>query len=425
MKIQRTIPPAAAPISARALLRGMTGFFQDTTLRSEREQEFKAYFGVRHVFLVSSGKAAFVLILNALASLAPDKRKVLIPAYTCYSVPSAIVKAGLEISLCDVDQETYDFDNRLLPQAISSDTLCVVTDNLFGIPADMERIRELCAQKGVFLVEDAAQAMGGTCKGKMLGTIGDVGFFSLGRGKNITCSSGGIIVTNDDRIGAALQQHYGGIETPGLIETISAFLQAICLALFLHPSLYWFPSGLPFLKLGETVFDPHFPVKRLSGMQAGLLLDWQHRLEESNRVRTANGCHLRQQLGWELGNGSSIPFLRLPVMVRDSATRNSLRVLSQQHGLGIGPLYPAAVADIPEIAALFDHEAFPAARAIAAGLLTVPTHQLLTEQDRERIVALLKQTLSGHCRTMAQPLSAQGPAVPAREQNWHQQDHYV
>jgi len=426
MKIRRTIPPAAAPISARALLQGLTGLFPGRTNEEKLEQELKEYFGVRHLFLVSSGKAAFALILDALRSLAPGKRKVLIPAYTCFSVPSAIVKAGLEVSLSDVDQDTFDFDRSQLPRAIRRDTLCVVPTNLLGIPADLKRIRTLCRKKGVFLVEDAAQAMGGSYEGKLLGTIGDVGFFSLGRGKNITCGSGGIIVTNDDRIGAALRQRYAAIEQPRFFESVAAFLKALALALFIHPSQYWFPAGLPFLKLGETVFDPLFPVKRLSGMQAGLLQGWQQRLEESNRIRRANAEYFCHELGWELSKRYPVPFLRLPIIVASSTTRNTLRTLSWEQGLGLGRLYPTAIADIPELASCIGQEAFPGARTLAAGIVTVPTHQLLTPKDKQHIVALLRQVITEEDRSMMKDRPVQEQALPGRGKGWYQQqDHYV
>lgn len=120
---------------------------------------------------------------------------MVIPAYTCFSVPSAVVKAGLDVALCDLDASTFDFDYRLLEAAVNEKTLCVIPSHLFGIPSEMDRVNAICREKGVYVVEDAAQAMRGPTKGK-LGTLGDVGFFSLGRGKNITCGSGGIIVTN-------------------------------------------------------------------------------------------------------------------------------------------------------------------------------------------------------------------------------------
>jgi len=113
MKIQRTIPPAAAPVDLMSILHGIAGFFMGKRYIKKVESEIKSYFGVNHVFLVSSGKAGLALILQALKSLHPERNEVLIPAYTCFSVPSAIIKAGLKVSLCDIDPSTLDFDYEL------------------------------------------------------------------------------------------------------------------------------------------------------------------------------------------------------------------------------------------------------------------------------------------------------------------------
>lgn len=247
MKIQRTIPPAACPMSLVDLWHGMAGIFFGKRYQNSLEKEIKEYFGVRHVFFVSSGRAALYLILMALKSLS-TKRNVVIPAYTCFSVASAIVKAGLKISLCDINVDTFDFDHDLLTKTINQDTLCVIPNHLFGIPSDMDRITPLCKDRGIFVIEDAAQGMGGKYNRKMLGTIGDVGFFSLGRGKNITCGSGGILVTNSNKIAHAVERQYALLPYANIMETIIEFLQVVFMSIFIRPSLYWFPSSLAFFE---------------------------------------------------------------------------------------------------------------------------------------------------------------------------------
>src|SRR3990167_5233573 len=163
-----------------------------------------------------------------------DKKYVLIPAYTCFSVPSAIVKAGLKVALCDINPSTFDFDYNLLKNAIDKDTLCIMPNHLFGIPSDMERIKDICRDKNIFIIEDAAQAMGGSYKGKKIGILGDVGFFSLGRGKNITCGSGGIIITNSDQIASAIRKQYSNLEYHGIIEDLKEFLKLLLMAIFIR-----------------------------------------------------------------------------------------------------------------------------------------------------------------------------------------------
>src|SRR5436853_7857991 len=113
MRIGRTLPPAATPIGAWEIVSGVCGIFRGQKELDRFRSELKEHFGVKHCFLVSSGKAAFTLILLALKELSPDRDEVLIPAFTCTSVPSSVVRAGLRIRLCDLSPDSLDFD---LPQ---------------------------------------------------------------------------------------------------------------------------------------------------------------------------------------------------------------------------------------------------------------------------------------------------------------------
>jgi len=391
MKIRRTIPPAAAPLKPSDIIHALEGMLSPRKCRNKMEKELKDYFQVKHVFSVSSGKAALTTILLALKSLSPGKRQALIPAYTCFSVPSAIVKAGLDVSLCDMDADRYDYNYRLLYGAVNPDTLCVISGNLFGIPSDIERIVDICRGKGVYVVEDAAQAMGCRYKDRLVGTIGDVGFYSFGRGKNITCGSGGVIVTNSDLIASAIDILYSQIAEPRFLENIREFLQAILLALFIRPSLYWFPAGLPFLKLGETFFYHDFPVKRLSGMKAGMLWNWRRRLEEYNRKRKENADYYCGALQPESRPGTiaAAASLRLPVMAESREMRDNIIASSSKRGLGISRMYPTPINLIQEIKSNFSGQEYPAAHELSDRLFTVPIHPLLNGKERGTICELL------------------------------------
>jgi perosamine synthetase len=390
MRVQRTIPPTAAPIKINDLLHGAAGIFFSEGYATRLERGIKEHFDVRHVFFVSSGKAALALILAALKSLS-DRRQVVIPAYTCFSVPSAIVKTGLEITLCDIDPVSFDFDYKLLPQVMTSNTLCVVPDHLFGIPSDMDRITNLCKDRGVLVVEDAAQAMGGRYKGRMIGTIGDVGFFSLGRGKNITCGSGGVIVTNSDPIAKAIAGYYSHLPEPRIASVLKEFFQLLFMSAFIQPPLYWFPAGIPFLKLGETVFYKDFPMEKLSKRKAGLLRHWRNRLAQSNQGRAETASHLGERLRIHTRRQASLPYLRLPVLMESSQARDRIYSVSRNRGLGISRMYPTPINEIEEIKDAFNDKDFPSAKMIAERLLTIPTHHLLSEKDKKSICELFHE----------------------------------
>ncbi len=391
MKVQRTLPPAAALLNAVDLLHGAAGMLVPRLYEERLKKELREYFKTRNVFLVSSGKAALFLILKALAKLVPGRTEVLIPAYTCWSVPSAIVKAGLTVAACDIDSKTFDFDHAQLGSSVTNNTLCIVPGNLFGIPSDTERVRDLALAKGCYVVEDAAQAMGVSARSRKIGTRGDVGFFSLGRGKNITSGSGGIIVTNSDLIAQKIAEELAHFPRPSALEQIGDFVKAAALAVFIRPRLYWLPAGMPSLKLGETCFYRDFPVKAGSGLQAGLLRQWGRRLERSNARREENTKALAAELGLTGVPTAWATCLRFPVMMWSRDERDRAVEASREAGLGIAMMYPAPVNGIEELKGMFEGKKFRVAEEVAERLLTLPTHELTTSEDRWRIVEALKE----------------------------------
>jgi dTDP-4-amino-4,6-dideoxygalactose transaminase len=389
MKIRRAIPPSAAPISLKELMHGFLGIVKKGT-EANLEKEMKEYFGTAHVFLASSGKAALFLILSGLKCLT-GKKNVIIPAYTCFSVPSAVRMAGLEIVLCDIEPETLDFDFSRLKDLIDDDTLCVISTHLFGVPADISKVREMCDKGKIFVVEDAAQAMGAIHEGKKLGTLGDVGFFSLGRGKNITCGSGGIIVTSSEEIAASIRTKFLELETVPMGEYLKNILGIIFLMMFIRPNLFWLPKQLPFLKLGETRFYRSFPVRKFTGFQAGLLHDWGAKLETLNRKRSIHADDYIESLGLsgELPiYASGYPYNRFPVYVEGRHGKDAL--CESGHWIGITPMYPSPVHRIRELKGQFDHFKFEGAETISNTLVTLPTHALLNESDTASIHELVR-----------------------------------
>jgi dTDP-4-amino-4,6-dideoxygalactose transaminase len=397
MRIRKTIPPSAAPIAAINLARGFAALITRRKHRFKRETEIKQYFGVRHVWSVSSGKAALTLVLLALKSLS-ERKRVVIPAYTCFSVPSAIVKAGLEVALCDVDPVTFDFDLNCLRSKIDENTLCVVPNHLFGIPSNLAPIVSLCETYGAYVVEDAAQAMGGVYNGRKLGTIGHAGFFSFGRGKNLTCGSGGILVSNSGEIAQAIEPLYAQLGTPGLLKNLQELFQLVLLAIFIHPALYWLPNGLAFLKLGETFFHKDFPLEKLSEIKAACLSNWLSHLKTTNRIRSENAACFHEFLRQKnVSLAPAISYLRFPLVTDSRTARDHLYALGRARGLGFSAMYPTPINEIEEISGYFDGQVYSAAKELSERLLTIPTHHLLTERDRAAVCAVFQPSREDRC----------------------------
>ena len=422
MKVQRTLPPSAAPIEWQDLLEGLLGLVHSEAAVERLQDDFRQHFGVKHVWFVSSGKAALSLILSALHGLS-GRNKVVLPGYTCFSVPSAVVRARLSVALCDVDPVSLDFDFGKLSTVADSSVLCVLATHLLGIGVDVPRVAELCRQQGIFVVEDVAQAFGGEREGVPFGVLGDVSFLSFGRGKNITCGSGGAILTNDDRIGEALAREYALLPQVSLIDMLKNWLEVAVTKVLINPALYWLPAGLPFLKLGETKFYTDFPITRLDPIRAGLLRRWRRRLANSTTSRVMHSEQMLRSLARSnvqtikpSGQGQSV-YLRLPVLMRSKHEKDAVCRASADQGLGISPLYPSSLQQIVELRDTLSCKDVPQSTLIAERLVTLPTHELLSASDIVRISSIIHAaqrvggaaTLPPHDFTSGQP---QAPALP-------------
>lgn len=391
MKFQRVIPPVAAcPLSFRQLLRGLSALLGGAGHLARRRHEFESYLGVERVYLTSSGKTALYLAIQALRQMRQGT-DVIVPAYTCFSVPSAVVKAGLHVVPCDVDPDTFDFNYDCLEKAITDRTLCIIATHLFGIPADIAKIREIAARRSIYVIEDAAQGLGAVDHDKQLGTSGDVGIYSLGRGKHLTCGSGGMVVTGNPKLATVLETRYNALPEPTWGESFREWCEVALMQLFLRPWLYWIPAGLPFLKLGHTVFDRDFVPKKLSNMKAGLLEGWQDNLERGNAVRRRNVETIAHALNDRLPARPDLPLLRVPVLFGSPSERQ--RLWDRGRTLGVAKLYPTGIHMIPDLAGPHVPEAYPGATQIAERLLTLPTHHLLTKHDLATLIDIVNGTM--------------------------------
>lgn len=390
MKIGRCIAPAAARLDWSDLWNGAVGICSAERSVRALEADLRRHLGVDHVFLLSSGTAALTVTLMALKTLS-ERTEVIIPAYTCFSVPAAVLAAGLRPSPCDIDPTTFDFNRAAFEQGLNDNTLCVIAHHLFGIPSDIEGIRSICRARRVFVVEDAAQAMGIESRGHKLGTIGDVGVYSFGRGKNITCGSGGIIVTNSATVADAVAPIYLALPATPLRESLTDLLQLVLMAIFIRPRLYWIPAAIPGLRLGQTVFPDAIRLKRLSGMKAGVLRTWRIRLAQSNRSRSDAAAFFGERLPLRLGRRPAHPYLRLPILLSGPQEKRAIYSMSQARGLGLSAAYPTPVDELPQVRSFCKGKRFPSARRIARRLVTIPTHHWVSEKDKSDIAELWRE----------------------------------
>ena len=391
MKIQKTIPPVAAPISLKSLLSGFASIVGGGDGESV-EKEIGEHFGCRHAFSFSSGKAALCLLLLALGSL-KKRRKVVIPGYTCFSVAAAVRKAGLKIALCDVKSDTLDFDFDQLETVSDEDTLCIVSTHLFGARSDIGQAREIADRKGIFVVEDSAQAFHAFGGGGE-GFRGDAEIFSFGRGKNITCGSGGLLLTASKEIADALCSRFENLETESWIYPIRSLAELALMKVFLHPWLYWFPDGLPHLKLGETIYDENYPLLKMNMLKYGVISGLKEKIRSADETRALIGEKYKDVLGIDREQrmyAGRVSYLRFPVYMKNSEAK--FRTLREHRHLGISGMYPSSICAVSELSGLVEAGSCPEAADIAARLVTLPTHHFVTEDIIEKICSAVAEKI--------------------------------
>jgi 8-amino-3,8-dideoxy-alpha-D-manno-octulosonate transaminase len=161
---------------------------------SNLEKEFAIYSDVAYALATSSGTSA--LLVSAIALGLKPGDEVIVPAYTFVASYSSLIFAGLVPVLAEIDEsltlDPDDIEHRITPR-----TKAILPVHMLGNPCDMHRIMEIANKHNLFVLEDACQAAGASYKGKKVGSIGDIGAFSLNVFKTINSGDGGLVITND------------------------------------------------------------------------------------------------------------------------------------------------------------------------------------------------------------------------------------
>jgi len=158
------------------------------------EQDFAKYMGTRFALGVTSGTAALDCAVAGLGVGPGDE--VIVPAYTWWSDYTCVIHAGALPVFADIDR-TFNLDPVDFQRKITARTKAVIAVHLLGGPCDMDPIMEAARKRGLAVLEDCAQCVGGSYGGKKLGSIGDVGIYSFQINKMITSGEGGAVVTSD------------------------------------------------------------------------------------------------------------------------------------------------------------------------------------------------------------------------------------
>jgi perosamine synthetase len=164
----------------------------------EFEEKFREYANIKHAVAVNSGASSLEIPLRFFGV---KNREVIVPTNTFVATPNSVVFAGGQPVFADIKEDTLCLDPEDAKHRISSKTAGIIVVHIAGmICPQINEIRDLCTEKGLFLIEDCAHAHGATIDNKMAGTIGDAGCFSMAPTKLMTTGEGGMMITNNDEM---------------------------------------------------------------------------------------------------------------------------------------------------------------------------------------------------------------------------------
>lgn len=167
------------------------------------EREWERYFQVKHAVTMNSATSCLYAAVGASGAGPGDE--VIVSPYTMAASATAAVVYGAIPVFADIDPRTFCLSAETIRERLTPHTKAIVVVDIFGYPVDFEPIMALARERGIVVIEDAAQAPGARRNGKWAGTLADIGVFSLNYHKTIHTGEGGVAVTNDDRLAERLQ----------------------------------------------------------------------------------------------------------------------------------------------------------------------------------------------------------------------------
>jgi len=167
----------------------------------EFEGKFASKFGYKHAIATSSGTDADIVSCASLYEFGADRGdEVIVPALTFVASANSILAAGFTPKFVDIEVETLNIDPNKIEEAITNKTRAIMAVHLMGKPCEMDSIMEIAKAHNLKIIEDACEAHGATYKGRVVGSIGDMGTFSFYAAHVIVAGEGGMVVTNNDEI---------------------------------------------------------------------------------------------------------------------------------------------------------------------------------------------------------------------------------
>lgn len=389
----------ASPEDLLLLLRDRCGdaAWDDRTIR-ELERELANQLQVPHAVAMGSGRQAMELILRGLG--VSEGHEVIVPAWTLGALVPLIEAMGAQVVPADVDPFGFGIDPNAVAARMSPRTRVVLALHPFGVPCAIQRLAELCRERGALLIEDCAHALGASVDGVPVGGIGHAGFFSFEVTKPLNTYGGGLLVTaNGDladlararrgqthRAHAALRQKMVSAWTERLMFSSGASLPM----LYLLASARLAPHAERLYRRFQRVPDPdqaYLPLqaelglRRLPGLHGRTQA--RARLVQAFAAAVEPGIHIQKA---PAGSQSSWYFLVARLPVPASPVRRRLLAAGIDAGVG------AEIAD--DVATALGYHDCPVVAELHRCAIVLPLYDGIPERAVHRVARVLNKAVA-------------------------------
>lgn len=400
-----SIPPRRA---IAAVVDWVTAYFRDDArVRADLAAAVcRHYPAAQRVFAFTSARGALAACLRSVGVGPGDQ--VVVSAYTCLAVPTAVIAAGAVPVYVDIDPDTLNVEVGALKDAITPRVRVVILQHTLGKRAPVDAVADICRERGILLIEDCALAVGSRAFGVPLGSHGDAAVISMELSKTLSSGWGGIVVVNDVQLGRALHSVYEQSGEPSRGFAARDMCQTVVSALCHAPTVYaragkyilaaCFKTGLFRPSTAAAELAGRIPtsfIARMAKPQAAFAMrQWLDADRITGRC-ASNAARIR----------AALDELRVPVPAspdgdeRVSAPRVSFLVndpadavdFFRRRGIELGRWFNGPLSPPPQSAVFaYRADAYPNAQAVARRVVNIPCHSRMTDRDVDAAIATLR-----------------------------------
>ena len=336
---------------------------------AELEEKLAAYVGVKHCITCGNGTDALTLALMNWGIGEGDA--VFVPDFTFFSSAETVAYEGATPVFVDVLEDTFNMDPDSLERAVKAvlaegklmPKVMVVVD-LFGLPADYDRLQKIADQYGMYILEDGAQGFGGACKGRRVGSFGDISTTSFFPAKPLGCyGDGGAVFTDNDEWAALLKSYRIHGKGTGKYDNV---------------------------RIG---MNSRLDTIQAAVLQVKLKAFKEYELTDVNRVAARYTEALADCVKVpQIPDGYTSSWASYNILFKDEAQRDEVRAYLQENGIPTMIYYPKGLHQQKVFAdCCLYGETLPVTTSICRRTLAIPVSPYLAEEDQDKIIRLIRE----------------------------------